>query len=181
VAVHDAYAVAPLTRQTIFVGDVPGMAGVPSFSTTVRSVNGVGVVAERAMYWSSMVEGHTTAGATARSAAWWFGEGRQGTVDGLAHDTFVLVLNEAPQALALRAEYALETGVTIVRTYTAPAGSRYTIWAGDVPELVGQRFSLILTGTAADLTTPKAFVAERMLYWGAGWYGGSGSLGVPRR
>ena len=93
------------------------MGWAPGFSTVVRSVNGVGVVAERVMYWGNWVEGHATMGAPMRSVAWWCGEGRQGTQDGLSHETYIPLLNEDPeQALTVRAEFALETGTTVVRT-----------------------------------------------------------------
>jgi YD repeat-containing protein len=180
--VTQSYQVPPLTRQTILVNDIPGLSWAPGFSTIVRSVNGVGVVAERATYWGSWVEGHVTVGAPARSAAWWCGEGRQGTQDGLTYDTYVPLLNEDPeQALTVRAEFALETGTTIVRTYMVQPGQRFTIWTGDVAELVGETFAVTLEGTTADGVTPLAFVAERVTYWGEGWYGGHGSLGVARR
>jgi hypothetical protein len=60
-------------------------------------------------------------------------------------------------------------------------GRRFTVWAGDVAELVGQNFAVTLTGTTTNETTPLAFVAERVTYWGDGWFGGHGSLGVARR
>ena len=60
-------------------------------------------------------------------------------------------------------------------------GRRFTIWTGDVAELVGQKFAVTLEGTTTDGVTPLAFVAERVTYWGDGWYGGHGSLGVARR
>ncbi len=56
--VTQSYQIQPLKRQTILVNDVPGLGWAPGFSTIVRSVNGVGVVAERATYWGSWVEGH---------------------------------------------------------------------------------------------------------------------------
>jgi hypothetical protein len=181
-AVTQSYQIQPLKRQTILANDIPGLGWAPGFSTIVRSVNGVGVVAERVMYWGNWVEGHATVGAPARSVAWWCGEGRQGTQDGLTYETYFPLLNEdLEQALTVRAEFALETGTTIVRTYTVQPGRRFTIWTGDVAELVGQKFAVTLEGTTTDGVTPLAFVAERVTYWGDGWYGGHGSLGVARR
>jgi hypothetical protein len=84
----------------------------------------------------------------------------------MAHEP---LLNDDPeQALTVRAEFALETGTTVVRTHVVQPGRRFMVWTGDVAELVGQRFAVTLEGTTADGVTPLAFVAERVTYWGDG-------------
>jgi hypothetical protein len=99
----------------------------------------------------------------------------------VAYETYLLGLNEdLSETLVVDAVYALENGTTVTRSYTVLPDRRFTIWAGDVPELNGQRFSVTLEGRRLD-GTPLAFVAERAVYWGALWYGGHASLGVPRR
>jgi acyl-CoA thioesterase-1 len=45
-----------------------------------------------------------------------------------------------------------------------------------LPELSHQRFAAFIESTNA---TPLPFVAERSTYWGTGYYGGHGGIGVP--
>lgn len=71
------------SRFTLRVDDVEGLADA-EVSTTVRSTNGVEVVAERAMYfvysdgYCSRDGGHDSVGTPAPSATWYFAEGYTG-------------------------------------------------------------------------------------------------------
>ena len=55
-----------------------------------------------------------------------------------------------------------------------PPQARYTIITGAFPELSNQRFSAFL-----EATNNVPFVAERAVYWGAGYFGGHASPGTP--
>ncbi len=53
-------------------------------------------------------------------------------------------------------------------------GSRFTFASWQFPELHNQRFATFIRSANG---TP--FVAERAVYWGAGFIGGHASLGTP--
>jgi Tol biopolymer transport system component len=66
------YPVAARSRRTISVDDEdPRLAHTP-VSAVVRSINGVGIVVDRAMWWPSgaWYEGHSAAGATQTATRW---------------------------------------------------------------------------------------------------------------
>ena len=68
-----------------------------------------------------------------------------------------------------------EDGKGLVRTFTVPPQSRFTIPTGMYPELSHQRFSAFIESTSNNVP----FVAERAVYWGPGFYGGHASVGTP--
>ncbi|PKQ28642.1 MAG: hypothetical protein CVT63_01640 [Candidatus Anoxymicrobium japonicum] len=82
-AVEKSYTIRAHSRFTIHVDEVEGLSNT-EVSTTLRSTNGVKVVAERAMYfvytdgYSARDGGHDTAGTTAPSKTWYFAEGYTG-------------------------------------------------------------------------------------------------------
>jgi SpoIID/LytB domain protein len=82
-AVEKSYNIKPRSRFTIHVDEVAGLADT-EVSTTVESTNGVGVVAERAMYfvysdgYCTRDGGHDATGTTAPSSVWYFAEGYTG-------------------------------------------------------------------------------------------------------
>jgi hypothetical protein len=47
-----SYVVGATSRSSVNAGDVPDLAGQP-FGALVEVTNGVGIVVERSMYWSS--------------------------------------------------------------------------------------------------------------------------------
>jgi SpoIID/LytB domain protein len=81
--VEKDYTIRPRSRYTVHVDEVPGL-GDTEVSTTVRSTNGVKVVAERAMYfvysdgYCNRKGGHDSTGATAPGTVWYFAEGYTG-------------------------------------------------------------------------------------------------------
>lgn len=178
------YPVAPHTRQSVWVDLLPdrdGRLGDAMFSMRVESTQPI--IAERAMYWgpqvdgvTTWIEGHNTPGVTAAALKWAFAEGTQGGVDptGLPFDSYFLIANPSDAALSLRATFLREDGTGIVHTYEVPAKSRWTLPAGLLPEITNQKFAAFF-----ESTNDVPFVAERAMYWGAGWYGGSGATGTP--
>ncbi len=82
-AIEKSYAVKAHSRYTIHVDDVPGLSNA-EVATTVRTTNGVPVIAERAMYfvynngYCNWTGGHDSVGATAPSQTWYFAEGYTG-------------------------------------------------------------------------------------------------------
>ena len=132
------------------------------------------------MYWSSngitYIEGHNTPGVNAEALKWAFAEGAEGRVDesNIPYSSFFLVSNASGNALDLKATFVREDGTGIVKTFTVPAQSRFTIPTGSYPELRHQRFAAFL-----ESTNNLPFVAERAVYWGEGFYGGHASVGTP--
>lgn len=60
--------------------------------------------------------------------------------------------------------------------FTVAAHARGTLWAGAVPGLANKKFA-----ARFEATNGVPFVVERGVYWGANWFGGHGSMGVPWR
>lgn len=166
----------PNSRKTVNVReDVPGMASA-SFSTEIEAQQEI--IAERAMYWSSngilYIEGHNTPGVNAEATKWAFADGMEGSIDatGVRFSSFFLVSNSSESPLDIKVTFVREDGKGLVKTFTVPKQSRFTIPTGTFPELSHQRFS-------AFIESASPFVAERAIYWGPGFYGGHASVGTP--
>lgn len=184
------YVLAANSRENVWVNVIPELANT-DFAMKVESLAPTGggaaqpIVAERAVYWGPVagppvpnwVDGHNTPGATAEAKKWVFAEGiEDGFSDapGLNFDTYFLIANSSATSLALRATFVREDGTGIVRTFTVPAQSRFTMAGFEFPELTNQRFAAFFESTN-DVT----FVAERAVYWGTGYFAGHASTGVP--
>jgi len=82
-SVQKEYTVKARSRFTIPVDQVQGLSGT-EVATTVQSLNGVKVIAERAVYfvytdgYCSRDGGHDTVGVTSPSTSWYFAEGYTG-------------------------------------------------------------------------------------------------------
>lgn len=77
------YTVKAKSRYTIHVDEIPGLES-SEVATTLKSTNGVEVIAERAMYfvysdgYCARGGGHDSSGTTAPSTTWYFAEGFTG-------------------------------------------------------------------------------------------------------
>ena len=97
------HSVGAQTRWTLSSGDFADL-NARNFSVRVTSTNGVGVVAERPMYWGSTWSGgHAGAGGTAASRDWYFAEGTAQS----GFDTYYTLLNPTTQAVTVDATYQL--------------------------------------------------------------------------
>jgi len=82
-SIKKSYAIEAHSRYTIQLDKIEGLTDA-EVSTTVKSTNGVKVIAERAMYfvytdgYSARNGGHDSTGATAPSSTWYFAEGYTG-------------------------------------------------------------------------------------------------------
>jgi lysophospholipase L1-like esterase len=174
-------------RQTLFLNDLrfdPGnVAALANASFSIRVTSDQPILAERAVYWSSngvtFIEGNDAPGVTAEATRWAFAEGIEGVVqpNGPAHDSYFLVSNANPTPLEVKATFVREDGHGVVVTRTIPAQSRGTILTSGIAALSHRRFAAFIESVNAP--APLPFVAERATYWGAGYYGGHGSTGVP--
>jgi hypothetical protein len=179
-------SVGPNARRTLQIGSLDlNNDGTPdlangSFSTRIDCTGDGAIVAERAMYWSSngitYIEGHNTPGVNAEALQWAFAEGAEGKIDesNIPYSSFFLVSNASGNTLNLRATFVREDGTGIVRNFEIDKESRFTIPTGSYPELRHRRFAAFL-----ESTNNVPFVAERAVYWGAGFYGGTASVGTP--
>ncbi len=167
--------IAAEQRVTIWANydlDVPSRvrAGAP-FSFSVESTRPI--IAERAMYWRAMYDGHTSAGVTDAATAWGFAEGVEDGVGGKSYDTWYLFVNGTNTAAQIEATFYREDGTGVVRTFEIGPNSRYTLSPSVYLELTNQRFAAFFRSTNA-----VPFVAERAVYWD-NYGGGHGSFGVP--
>jgi hypothetical protein len=172
------------SRVNVWVNAEVGRAHEKPFSMLVESTNGVGVVAERAMYWGGLREGHVVTGVRAEAPAWAFAEGMQGRVDEYHYDTYFLLVNTSDADIAVKGTFMLEDGTGVERTFVVGAKSRFTLPAGRVPELHRRRFAAFFAAVvdpaaAAESVAPATFLAERAVYWGPNYQGGHASAGVP--
>ena len=137
-------------------------------STVVHSNNAVPLAAERTMIWDSTGYGGHGASSVAPGTRWLFAEGSQGFFN-----TYILLANDNATATDVTVRFLLEGGGVVNVNITVAAKSRHTLFAGDVPALVGQSFGI-------DITSVYPIIAERSMYLpGARLFeGGHESAGV---
>jgi hypothetical protein len=178
------YQVPANSRRTIYVAlEDPALADT-AVSIKVQVTNGVGIIAERSMWWphgQAWYEAHNSAGATATGSKWAVADGEQGA-GAEATQTFLLIANTSPFGGTLRVSVLLETGPPLIREYTVRANSRFNVPVGsDFALPPGTRFGAIVESLGA---TPAQIVVERAMYWNAAgviWAAGSNILATRLR
>ena len=173
------YQVPANSRRTVYVAlEDPALADT-AVSIKLEVTNGVGIIAERSMWWphgQAWYEAHNSAGATATGTKWAVADGEQGA-GAEATQTYLLVANTSPFAATLRVSVLLETGPPLIREYTVTANSRFNVpVGGDFGLAPGTRFGAIVESLGA---TPARIVVERAMYWNAAsviWGAGSNLL-----
>lgn len=177
---EQALTVESGARRTVWVNfDVPGFE-TAAFSMDV--VSNVPILAERAVYWgdgtpATWREAHNSPGATGEALTWAFAEGLDGTFgpEATPFQSYFLIANTSvTHDLQVRLTFFREDGVAIARDDTCPREARCTVASWMVPELHGHRFATLI-----ESMNDLPFVAERAVYWGAGFAGGHASLGTP--
>lgn len=141
------------SRFTMRVNDfLPGQ-GV---SMQVQTLNGVPVVAERAVYFDyfGINGGHDSAGANSPAKKWYFAEGCTSN----AFDTWLLLQNPGTQPATVTVNFARDDGQTVTEQVTVPAKTRYTLRADLVKGLEAASFSMEINST-------QPIVAERSIYF----------------
>lgn len=162
------YTLAPQSRLTIRVDDIPGLEDT-AVSTVVQSTSGLPIMAERTMFWDQdYYGGHTEVAPGITATKWYFAEGSQGFFD-----TYVLVGNGTSSPASVTVSFLLESGSPVVKAYSVPANSRFNVFAGAIPELVDKSFSIVVDSNAP-------IIAERAMYFVTQrfWDGGHESAGV---
>ena len=160
------------SRYTIHVNDyVPN----ESVSTKVESTNGVGVIAERAMYrttggieWACA---HASIGATDTATTWYLAEGA--TLNDFSE--WVCIQNPNNTAADVTVTFMKSDGSTVEVNIEVSATSRYTINVNDyVPNES--------VSTEVESTNNVGVIVERAMYRTSGgieWVAGHCSVGVP--
>jgi len=165
--VRQALTLPATTRITIPVATLPGLDSA-SMSTFVTSTNAVPIVVERTMRWDRTGYGaHTETASTEPALTWYFAEGSQGFFH-----TFLMLANPGSTENSASVEFLFEDGTSLTKTYPLLPTSRFTLSAGDVPELANRSFGMTVTFTQPGM-------AERAMYFGTPVFdGGHDSAGA---
>jgi autotransporter-associated beta strand protein/YVTN family beta-propeller protein len=157
-------------RLTLNIADQdPALASV-AVSTRVDSDQAV--VVERSQYWphGGWYEAHNSAGETSPGTSWGLAEGRVGGTNNA--QTYILVANPGGTAATLTATFLRENGTTIVKTFTVPPTSRFTIAINGpmshVPELANESFGTTLTSTQPVIVERAMYADAEGVIWAAG-------------
>ena len=154
------YDLPAQSRTTVNVNAVPGLAAT-DVSAEITATQPIAV--ERAMYRSAAGQpfalGHAAAGVTQPAASWFFGEGSTGAF----FDTYLLLANASAQTATVQVDYLRDQGAPIMRTYTVPPTSRFSVYVDGEPGMEGATF-----GTRVTSSVP--IVAERAMYWAGGFF-----------
>ena len=143
------------SRHTIWVNDEQPEAG--AFSTVVESTNGVGIIAERAMYWNEFEGGHNAVGVTAPAKTWRFPEGFTGS----GFKTYLLLGNPIALPNAVKVVVLFDDGSSpMTLPFMMAPNSRMTLNADDYAQLRDRAFSIYVE-SARNLP----IVAERAIYF----------------
>jgi hypothetical protein len=152
--VNKTYTVAPTTRTTVYMGDIPELVNT-SFSMVIDSDQPV--AAERAMYFGTPLfnGGTDSAGVSLPGTKWLFAEGATGGF----FDSFFLFGNAGTRTANLTMTYQLSTGQTVVLHRQVGPSSRLTINAAtEDPALAATTFSLAVS-------SDEPITAERSMFW----------------
>ena len=109
------YTVNANSRQTIYVAAEDAALADTAVSIAIQSTNGVGIIAERAMWWphgQAWHEAHNSAGSTVTGIRWAVADGEQGQGDD-ATQTYILVANTSTAAAQLRVTVLLGVGCAV--------------------------------------------------------------------
>ncbi len=168
--------VAPRSRYTLKVNDIPGWEEKPQVSTTVAAEGGE-IFVERAMYWprgnpEDWTGGHNSIGAPAPAERWHLPEGATHHFD-----MYVLVANPSDAVWATATfTFMDQTGFTAQTTRQLASQSRQTVHINSIPgwEVKEQ------VSTLVESNFP--ILVERAMYWPRGkpenWQGGHATIGI---
>jgi hypothetical protein len=168
------YHLTPRSRTTIYVDNDIEELRESEVSAQFTSTNGVPIIAERSMYFSSTLPfmgGHGSAGVTAPAKEWFLAEGATGSY----FTMFVLIANPTDQPATVEATYLLDSGDPIVKTYTVDPNSRFNIYVN------GEHARLANATVASRYKSNVPIIVERTMWWPgtpASWTEGHNSFGV---
>ena len=127
------------------------------------------------MYWfgafQNWTDAHNSAGVTTTGTSWALAEGQNGGA--LKYKTFVLIANPSATAATVQLRLLREGGRAAITsgTFTVPANSRFTCYAGQ-PGPCQDAFAQLQDGEMFGVTVESVngtpIVIERALYWDGG-------------
>jgi Mg-chelatase subunit ChlD len=165
------YTLSGQRRMTIPVNEFPGLSNAAV--SAVITANAGGVAVERTMIWDardySLYGGHTGKALQSARTEWFLAEG-----EARFFDTYILLANASTRAATVTATFLLDSGEPLIRTYTVPAESRFTIWANGIEGVSQHAFS-------TTLRSDVPITAERAMYFttdSRDWTGGHASAAV---
>lgn len=179
-AYSETYLVRANSRLTLFVdAELARISGRDAVGTQVDVSAEVSspqpIVVERAMYWfgafQNWTDAHNSAGVTTTGTNWALAEGQNGGA--LNYKTFVLIANPSSTAATVRMRLLREGGRAAVTsaTFTVPANSRFTCYAGQ-PGACQDAFAQLqdgeMFGVNVESVNGTPIVIERALYWDGG-------------
>ncbi len=167
--VEQVCGVAPHSRYTLTVDDVPGMDAT-AFSMRVDSSEPI--VAERAMYFSAgkRSDGTVALGATRLSKDWYFAEGY--TAENF--DTYLLMANPGDSPVNAWVYFFLEDGRMVDYVFWIGPHSRFTMAVDAFPVVGAASFSM-------QVHADGPIAAERAMYFTKGYIkGGHSTVGAPQ-
>jgi hypothetical protein len=172
------YDVPAESRVTLSVDGEDARLSATAVSAIVESLDAVGIVVERSMWWpgGQWYEGHLAAGATTTSLRWGLAAGLVGE----GSETYVLIANTSASAgNATVTALPGAGGTPATLTVALPANSRVTV---PMSQVVGPATpSGVWFGTLVESDGPP-IVVERAIYStheGILWSAGSAALGTP--
>lgn len=160
----------PLTRLTIDVATVDASLASEEFSLVLEADGPVAL--DRTMSWDRTGYGsHTETAVEAPSATWYLAEG---STAGL-FDLFYLLQNPGNTVSEVRITFLRPLGAPVVRTFSVPATSRFTLWVDRIAELASTDVSAVI-----EVTSGPAIIVERAMYLSGmrAFEGGHESAGV---
>lgn len=166
--VEQVCGVAPHSRFTLAVDDVPGMDAA-AFSIRVDADKPI--IAERAMYFAAgqRTDGTVTLGSAVTSTEWYFAEGC--TAGGF--DTWLLLSNPGDEGVSAWVYFQLEGGGMVDYVFWVGPHSRYTVPVDAFPVVGAASFSMRVHADGP-------IVAERAMYFTKDYIrGGHVTMGAP--
>ena len=180
----------PETNWCIYVNDVVGYQ--PHVSTLVEVLNGVGVSADRTMYWDGIgydgtevewVGGHCSIGTNERSTIWYISEGATHQFD-----DYVLVTNPSRiQDADLKVTMLGRDGVLDEFYHVVPPLTRYTIYLNKQVGRHQSHVSTVVESLPRPAPAPSPhdatyIMVERAMYWkpfvNDSWGAGHNTIGA---
>jgi subtilisin family serine protease len=154
------------SRYTIAVHEPrEGVGRGKAVSAFIQSINYVGVVAERPIYFTytdtagrKVTGGHNVMGVQQPRNSWYFAEGWTG--DGF--DEYLTIMNPSASSGVVNVSYFLQGGGQSDRYFTVPAQSRLTVAVHDPSQGVGRNRAVSARVTS---TVPGGIVVERPMYF----------------
>lgn len=170
----------PKSRMTLEPGTRFAALASTSFSTRAVSLNGVGILGERAMWWSDpdwtatpFMGGHASPGLSRLSTQWYFAEG-----DTRGLDDFILFVNPSSSSAVVTVEYLLTDRAKQSRQFTLEPNSRRTLNVTYDAQGMGPGFR-----HATSIYSSQPIAVERSIYWSRGefgWVDGTNALAAPQ-